>query len=261
MIDLEKQTGVGFFGTISGNSDSSELFGETSVVRNIRLKDGTVSTTAVGAGVDETLINDVLVGLGTVLGTVLDPVLYLLTGRRISTTSMLTSLLNARAKDPTSLAAGAFAGRITGNAEVTDCEARNIEVTTVRTTYEEDGKIVGKGGFVGHIEGETKYDALSNILDAVQTALSSVLNIIPGLGLGDLITVLLDNALPVADLIPTGGKLPLPISRCQNFRGVAFLPAVAALFLKRLILILKSVIFGCVLCYLDYKASAHLNYS
>lgn len=37
-------------------------------------------------------------------------------------------------------------------------------------------------------------------------ALSSLLNAIPGLGLGDLITILLDNALPIGSLIPTGYK-------------------------------------------------------
>lgn len=32
----------------------------------------------------------------------------------------------------------------------------------------------------------------------------SLLNVVPGLGLGDLITILLEKALPLGNLIPTG---------------------------------------------------------
>ena len=127
---------------------------------------------------------------------------------------MLTSLLDARAKDASSNATGAFAGRIIGSVSVEDCEAVNMQVQTVRTDKEADGKIVGKGGFVGLIDGETSYDALSNALSSVQAALSAVLNIIPGLGLGDLITLLLNNALPVGNLIPTGYHSPV-ITSCR----------------------------------------------
>ena len=34
--------------------------------------------------------------------------------------------------------------------------------------------------------------------------LAEILNVIPGLGLGDLITILLGNAIPLEKLIPTG---------------------------------------------------------
>ncbi|MBR0302370.1 MAG: peptidase M26, partial [Clostridia bacterium] len=143
-------------------------------------------------------------------GAVLDPVLRGLIGNgsTIGVGSMLEGLLNARAQDPTSLATGAFAGRVMSNSTVEDCEVEGITVTTVQTTYEQNGKIVGKGGFVGHTEGETTYSGLSNTLGAVGTALSTLLNVIPSLGLGDLITVLLDNALPLGNLIPTGYTSP-----------------------------------------------------
>ena len=51
-------------------------------------------------------------------------------------------------------------------------------------------------------------------------ALSSLLNAIPGLGLGDLITILLDNALSVGSLIPTGYK-NVNIKNCnvENLAG------------------------------------------
>ena len=46
----------------------------------------------------------------------------------------------------------------------------------------------------------------SSCFNAIFILLSSLLNAIPGLGLGDLITILLENALPVGNLIPTGYK-------------------------------------------------------
>ena len=209
-LDITEQTGVGFFGTLQGNFDSSTLISDPVIVKNIKLKNGTVNNPAVEAGYDQTLINGTLTTLARVLGAVLDPVLRGLIGNgsTIGVGSMLEGLLNARAQDPTSLATGAFAGRVMSNSTVEDCEVEGITVTTVQTTYEQNGKIVGKGGFVGHTEGETTYSGLSNTLGAVGTALSTLLNVIPGLGLGDLITVLLDNALPLGNLIPTGYTSP-----------------------------------------------------
>ena len=209
-LDITEQSGVGFFGTLQGNFDSSTLISDPVIVKNIKLKNGTVNNPAVEAGYDQTLINGVLTGLANVLGAVLDPVLRGLIGNgsNIGVGSMLEGLLNARAQDPTSLATGAFAGRVMSGSTVEDCEVEGVTVTTVQTTYEQNGKIVGKGGFVGHTEGETTYSGLSNTLGAVGDGLSSLLNVIPGLGLGDLITVLLDNALPLGNLIPTGYTSP-----------------------------------------------------
>lgn len=209
-LDITEQTGIGFFGTLEGNFNSSTYISDPVIVKNIKLKDGTVNNPAVSAGYDRTLINGTLTFLATALGTILDPVLQGLIGdgSTIGVESMLTGLLNARAQDPNSVATGAFAGRVMSDSTVEDCEVENISVTTVLTDYERNGKIVGKGGFVGHTEGETTYSGLSNVLGAVGTALSRVLNVIPGLGLGDLITVLLDNALPLGQLIPTGYTAP-----------------------------------------------------
>ncbi len=212
-LNLNDQTGVGFFGTLTGNFNASTYISDPVIVKNIKLRDGTVNNPAVEAGFDQTLVNGLVTGLATVLGTVLDPVLSLLIGKNVNVRDMLTDLLDARAQDPTSLATGAFAGRVMSDAVVEDCEAEGITVTTVLTNYERDGKIVGKGGFVGHVEGETTYSGLSNTLGGVGTALSSLLNLIPGLGLGDLITVLLDNALPLGNLVPTGYSNPT-ITNC-----------------------------------------------
>ena len=59
------------------------------------------------------------------------------------------------------------------------------------------------GGFIGYISGKTEYDGLSKGLGGTATLLAKILNVIPGLGLGDLITILLGNAIPVDKLIPT----------------------------------------------------------
>ena len=215
-LDITEQTGVGFFGTLEGNFNSSTFISDPVIVKNLRLRDGTVSNPAVSAGYDRTLINGTLVLLSTALGTILDPLLQGLIGNgsEIGVESMLTGLLNARAQTPDSVATGAFAGRVMSNATIEDCEVENITVTTVLTDYERNGMIVGKGGFVGYTEGETTYSGLSNVLGTVGTALSRLLNIIPGLGLGDLVTVLLDNALPLGQLIPTGYTSP-QITNCS----------------------------------------------
>ena len=213
-LDLGVQTGVGFFGTLTGNISGFDITGSTCIVKNTKLYSGTVTNSTTSAGTSQTLVNGLLTLVGTVLGTILDPLLSGLLGKPISLTDTLVGLLNTRAADPGSLATGAFVGRVVGNAIVEDCEVEAISVSAVKTDYEDtngngssdetDGKIVGVGGFVGHSEGTTNYDLLSGALDTVVNALAYLLNVIPGLGLGDLINVLLDNALPVGDLIPTG---------------------------------------------------------
>lgn len=227
-LDLGVQTGVGFFGTLTGNINGSDLTGSSCIVKNIKLYNGTVTNSATSAGTSQTLVNGLLTVVGTVLGTILDPLLSGLLGKPISLTDTLVGLLNTRAADPASLATGAFAGRVIGKAVIEDCEVEAISVSAVKTAYEDtdgngdiddpDGKIVGVGGFVGHAEGTTNYDLLSGALDTVVNALAYLLNVIPGLGLGDLINVLLDNALPVGDLIPTGYVSPR-ITNCTVNNG------------------------------------------
>ena len=169
-------------------------------------------------GADYIVCYQVFKGLSAGLGAILDPVLQLLIGKNLGVRNMLDGLLDARKSDPASLATGAFAGRIIGKATVEDCEVENVSVTAVKTNYENKGKIVGQGGFVGHVEGETSYDVLSNTLGVVGNSLADILNAIPGLGLGDLVTVLLDNGLLLKKLIPTGYVIP-EISRCAVNNG------------------------------------------
>ena len=52
------------------------------------------------------------------------------------------------------------------------------------------------------------------MLGSVVSLLANVLNIIPGVGLGDLVTILLDNMLPVGKIIPIGYDNPI-IRNCE----------------------------------------------
>ena len=71
------------------------------------------------------------------------------------------------------------------------------------------------GSFVGYTEGTEQYDGLSQLLGGAEKLLSTLLNIIPGIGLGDLITVLLaNNILDVGKLIPVGYYKP-KIENCS----------------------------------------------
>ncbi|MCR5664344.1 MAG: CHAP domain-containing protein [Oscillospiraceae bacterium] len=230
-LNLQIQTGVGFFGTLYGEFSDSTYSSNAVIVRNIKLQNIVVTNQASDSMVPQTLLSGLLAGLGAVLGLTLDALLDLILGK-VNATDLqgtLSSLLNARAKDPTMLATGAFAGRIQGRAFVEDCEVENAQVNTVLTRFEGEGLtetvggilvtkhlIVGKGGFVGYVEGETQYEGLSTVLGGLTTVLSGVLNIIPGIGLGDLITILLGNALDVSKLIPTGYVKPYITSCTAN---------------------------------------------
>ena len=57
---------------------------------------------------------------------------------------------------------------------------------------------------MGYTNSVTQYSGLSQALGALTNVLESLLNVVPGLGLGDLITILLEKALPLGNLIPTG---------------------------------------------------------
>ncbi|MBR5717580.1 MAG: hypothetical protein IKX16_01005, partial [Clostridia bacterium] len=235
-LDLDVHTGVGFFGTLtgSGTGDKTEdpddpdkeiydLVGDLCVVRNIRLRDGSVTNRLTAAKQKETVISYLMANLGEGLDVLgVSRLLRALTGKEDIEISALTSVFDTRVSNSTNLATGAFAGRIMGNVLVADCEVKDIEVSSVLTDAENPDsaslgtnkpKIVGTGGFVGHAEGATSYDGVSKLLGELVDSLSDLLNLIPGLGLGDLVTLLLNNLLPVGQLIPTGYTTP-EITNC-----------------------------------------------
>lgn len=162
----------------------------------------------------QTIISGLTSGLGWLVGGVVDLLVGVLSfgSVKLNLQDTLSALLNARAKDPTIYAAGAFAGRLVGDVSIENCDVTGkVSVSNINDRT---------GGFVGYTEGVTEYDGLSKALGVTVNALSSLLNAIPGLGLGDLITILLDNALPVGSLIPTGYKnVNIKYCHVENLAG------------------------------------------
>ena len=201
-MDSTKYMGVGFFGTITNeiNVNNVGVSAGTVKVSNIELKNVDVKNNTNKHKNTETLLNALTSGLGWLVGSVVDILVGVLTIGQVnlSLKDVLSSLLNARAKDPTLYATGTFAGRLVGDVVVENCDVTGkISVSNINDRT---------GGFVGYTEGVTEYEGLSKALGLTVDVLSSLLNAIPGLGLGDLITILLENALPVGNLIPTGYK-------------------------------------------------------
>lgn len=198
-LDVGKQMGVGFFSTLydEASEDDVGISKGQVLVSNLRFENISVDNQSTTTKYDQTLVNGLVTGLSQALGGLVDLLTWLLTFGSVDAglRKTLTDVLDARKKDPTALATGAFAGRIIGNTVVSNCElAGNVSVTSPNNYT---------AGFVGYIEGKTQYDGLSKALGGVAKLLANILNVIPGLGLGDLITILLGGAIDVSKLIPT----------------------------------------------------------
>ena len=199
-LDVGVQMGVGFFSTLSdeASADDVGLSKGTVLVSNLDFKNIDVNNQSTETKYDQTLVNGLVSGLCSLLGGVVDLLTWLLTFGSVDAglRKTLTDVLNARKKDPTALATGSLAGRVVGNVEISGCEMKgNVSVKSPNNYT---------GGFVGYTTGKTEYEGLSNALGGITKLLAGLLNLIPGLGLGDLITILLGNAIPVSKLIPTG---------------------------------------------------------
>ena len=205
-LQVEKQKGYGFFATIYSEMNREKL-GESSgqtVVSNLRLQDVVVNTDTSDYTVDESLLGLLLGLVGGVTGTILEGLLKLL-GFELDLGAVQTDLLSVHQNDPTKFATGGFAGRIQGDVLVANCSVENVVVSNINDYT---------GGFVGYTEGVTKYDDVSGLFQLLVDLLEDVLNLIPGLGLGDLVTVLLENDVPIGNLIPCGYYRP-QINNCS----------------------------------------------
>lgn len=197
-LRVDNYSGVGFFATIADEFDANSIGINTkgAKVENIELKNISVVNHSTETEMDQTLVNGLLSGTGWIVGSIADILAFLLTlGNDLKLRDILSDLLDAKKDDPTAFATGGFAGRTVGNVEIRSCAVTNVTVSNVKDYT---------GGFVGYSEGVTQYEGLSKTLGGLANLLSSLLNIIPGIGLGDLITILLENALPIGNLIPTG---------------------------------------------------------
>lgn len=215
-MDGSKYIGIGFFGTITNevNVNNIGVSAGTVSVSNLELQNVNVQNNTNEHKNTQTIISGLTSGLGWLVGGVVDLTVKALTFGKVNLNlqDTLSALLNARAKDPTIYATGAFAGRLVGDVSIENCDVTGeVSVSNINDRT---------GGFVGYTEGVTEYDGLSKALGITVDALSSLLNVIPGLGLGDLITILLDKALPVGSLIPTGYK-NVNIKNChvENLAG------------------------------------------
>ena len=213
-LDTGTNIGIGFFGTITNkvNENDVGLGGDAAVVKNINLDTVTVKNTLTDVADTDSIVSGltkVLGGLLGVVGGVLDGILGALGGifgggaedvlGDLDLSGLLKELLTIRAAAPDTFATGGFAGRIIGDVDVSGCNVTNLTISNAMNMT---------GGFVGNVEGLTEYEGLGQALDATVGTLEGILNIIPGLGLGDLITLLLnnENLLEVSNLLPTGYK-------------------------------------------------------
>lgn len=198
-INVGEQMGVGFFSTISSEVSEKDIGLSKGLVKvsNIQFDNLKVHTTTNETYYPDTLVSALTKTLGTLLGGLLSGLTFILTfGQvKIDLGKTLGDVLDARKKDPTALSTGAIAGRVEGQVEISNIEVNNANVKNVNGYT---------GGFVGYAVGSTQYDGLSNALGDLVKLLTNILNVIPGLGLGDLIKILLGNAIPLGKLIPTG---------------------------------------------------------
>lgn len=201
-LDVSKQQGIGFFASITNktvmNSNSLGSAG-TAVVSNLKLQDVSVANHTSESYIPATLLGTLTSAVGSLLDALLK-VLKLLTFGQVDLDLNLQGLLTLHKDNPSNLATGAFAGRIYGDTKVTDCEVADVSVSSVSRMT---------GGFVGYVEGATRYDAVSGIVGALTKVLSGILNVIPFLGLGDLVDWLLSGTLGLNALIPVGYYNPV----------------------------------------------------
>lgn len=198
-LNVGEQMGVGFFSTVSSEVSEKDIGLSKGLVQvsNLKFEKINVHTTTNETYYPSTLVTTLTSTLGKLLGGVLSGLTFILTfGQvKIDLGKTLGDVLDARKKDPTALATGAIAGRVEGQVLFSGIEVVNADVKNVNNNT---------GGFVGYTIGVTQYDGLSKALGDLVKLLTNILNVIPGLGLGDLITILLGNAIPLGKLIPTG---------------------------------------------------------
>lgn len=186
--DKQAEYGIGFFRNLTTPYSTSLTISQNPItVKNITLSDVTVSTTTQKVKQNFSLIGGVL--------------------------KLLLGNLSGLEPDPQSLATGGFAGVVKGNIQIENCNVENLHgVSNVNDRT---------GGFAGYVSGMTQYDLVSSGLGGLVDTLTKILNLIPLLGVGDLLTVLLNGGLlSVKDLIPVGYVNP-SIQNCSVSGGTS----------------------------------------
>lgn len=176
-LPVDEYMGIGFFGTIANEVNVTDTVSKgTAIVSDINLYNVNITSTSTEIDKDFSLV-EVLLGW------------------------LVDALIKGIEDDPSTFAMGGFAGRIQGDAKVEDCHVINLNSL--------NSAMAMSGGFVGSLNGTTRYEAITGLLGTVLDGLAEILNVIPVLGLGDLITLLLSGGvLNVGDLIPIGYYSP-----------------------------------------------------
>ena len=150
-MDGSKYIGIGFFGTITNevNVNNIGVSAGTVSVSNLELQNVNVQNNTNKHKNTQTIISGLTSGLGWLVGGVVDLLVGVLTFGNVNLNlkDTLSALLNARAKDPTIYAAGAFAGRLVGDVSIENCDVTGkVSVSNINDRT---------GGFVGYTEGVT----------------------------------------------------------------------------------------------------------
>lgn len=124
-MDGSKYIGIGFFGTITNevNVNNIGVSAGTVSVSNLELQNVNVQNNTNTHKNTQTIISGLTSGLGWLVGGVVDLLVGVLTfgSVNLNLRDTLSALLNARAKDPTIYATGAFAGRLVGDVSIENC--------------------------------------------------------------------------------------------------------------------------------------------
>lgn len=179
-LNPDDYVGIGFFGTISSETDDfgMALSDSKAVVSNLSFESPYITSSANELDKDFSLI-----------GALLQPILDLLLGDNENLTNYATGIL---------------AGRVVGQVSISGIEITNATIDNTSRGY--------TGGIAGYVTGSTQYDGISDALGDLATLLTEILNLIPGLGLGDLIDILLGSdsgLIKVGELIPVGYVAPV----------------------------------------------------
>lgn len=179
-LNPDAYVGIGFFGTISSETDDlgMALSNSKAVVSNLSFESPYVTSSADKLDKDFSLI-----------GLLLKPILDLILGSSDNLTNYATGIL---------------AGRVVGQVSISGIEITNATIDNTSRGY--------TGGIAGYVTGSTQYDGISGALGDLAGFLTEILNLVPGLGLGDLIDILLGSdsgLIQVGKLIPVGYVAPV----------------------------------------------------
>lgn len=187
----KSEYGIGFFRNISTPYSSTLTFSSTPItIKNLTLSDLKVKTTTT---------------------KVYQPVSLI---QAVTSLLKLFNIDNSLDPDPQSLATGGFAGVITGNVQISDCKIEDLSEISNANNW--------TGGFVGCVSGMTRYEAITGLLGGTVDLLAQLLNLLPFLGLGDLLTFLLNGGLlNIRSLIPIGYVNPIITNCSVSYSGTA----------------------------------------